>query len=356
MDYGTASDLAVRVAWWGGGASLVASLLMLLAVLLLRVSQSARLRHERAFTERWQQVLAECVAGEKRAPPPLDEKDGYLFLRLWNSMHESVRGEAKESLNTLARRLRADRLAITYLGSRDTYKELIAILTLGNLREPLAADLMGALVEHRLPVVSLRAAQALLRIEGERALPLVLARGAEREDWPLPRLINALRELDAEPVSTRLASAIDAALRSPGSEARGARLLRLHEAARPELLRPAIQRALATAREFETLTAALAALRHPEDIGHARRLLAHDDWRVRLQAVYAVRRLGSKTDVPALAPLLGDAAWWVRYRVAQAIVALAAGDESEIRQLAGALSDPFAADALRQALAERAAA
>ncbi|HEY5900838.1 MAG TPA: HEAT repeat domain-containing protein [Burkholderiales bacterium] len=333
--------------------ALAASAAMLLAVLTLRAADAARERRERPIVARWYEVFAQCAAGAPPAAPTLHRGDGYLFLRLWNAMQESLRGEAKERLNSLARNAGADRLAAAYLTSRDVRKELIGILTLGNLREPGAGKAMEARVTHRLPVVSLRAAQALVRIEGERALPLVLRYAAERVDWPLPRIINLLRELDPTQVSGHLAQAIEGALLASAAPERATRLLRLHDTAQPEVLRPAVQRALATAHEAETLAAALAALRDPDDIAYARRLVAHAAWPVRLQAAYAIRRVGSLADLPLLSRLLGDPSWWVRYRAAQAIVAFPGLSATQVAEIGAGLSDRFASDALRQAAAEQ---
>jgi hypothetical protein len=352
LAYATASEAVLRAAFWAGIASLAVSAAMLLAVLLLRVSNSARARYERSFTSRWHDLLAQCAAGMPAASAALRPADGYLFLKLWNGMHESLRGDAKEPLNALARSLGADRIAIAYLGSKDVRKELIGILTLGNLRERRASDAMQARLAHRSPAVSLRAAQALLRMEGDRALPRVLQYASQRVDWPLPRVINVLRELDSAQVSASLAEAIDAALGEAPPGERAARLLRLHETAQPELLRPTLQRALAESQDVETLAAALAALRHPDDIDPVRRLTSHEDWRVRLQAAHALRRLGAMQDLPDLVRLLCDPNWWVRYRAAQAIAAVPEANRSEIEDIAARLTDRFAKDALRHAMAE----
>ena len=54
--------------------------------------------------------------------------------------------------------------------------------------------------------------------------------------------------------------------------------------------------------------------------------------------------------------LLGDRNWWVRYRAAQSVCALPGHGAPEIAKLVDGLTDRFAADILRQALADREAA
>ena len=354
MASATASEALLAAAFWAGIASLAVSAAMLAAILLLRTISGARATRERQVADRWRGVLAACAGGASPQAGPLDPAEAYVFLRLWNAMHESLRGEAKEQLNDLARRVGADRIAVRFLGSGDPRRELVAILTLGNLREPLVADLMHALAGHDLPVVSMRAMQALLRIDARRGLPILLSYAGWRVDWPLSRVISLLREEDAGAVSRALAEALEAALASPEAASRAPRLLRLAEAAHPEILRPALQRALAR-DDAETLAAALAALRHPDDVAHARRLASHGDWRVRLQASRALRRLGTAEDLPRLVGLMADPNWWVRYRSAQAVAALPWLAAPEVDRIAAGLTDRFAADALRQARAELAA-
>ena len=108
--------------------------------------------------------------------------------------------------------------------------------------------------------------------------------------------------------------------------------------------------------DAEPLAAALAALSHPHDAPHARGFLGHADWRVRAAAARALRRIGSSEDFARLCAALGDPNWWVRYRAAQAVCELRGLDATELRALPDRLTDAFAADMLRQALAERDAA
>ena len=120
-------------------------------------------------------------------------------------------------------------------------------------------------------------------------------------------------------------------------------------------MRPAIVAVLESCRDIDALVAALAALIHPQDLPHARRLLEHEDWPVRVAAVRALGRLGERSDFGRLAAHLADASWWVRHRAAQALCALPGVARNELEALSRALTDRFGADALRQALAEQAA-
>jgi HEAT repeat protein len=164
-----------------------------------------------------------------------------------------------------------------------------------------------------------------------------------------------LMECDPHEVALMLSAAIKAAV-GRGREDGLPRLLRLHSAAQPEATRAAVVEVLARCKRPDTLAAALATLWHPQDVAHARRLLSHDEWPVRVAAARALGRLGSAQDVDRLCVALGDRNWWVRYRAAQALCALPGLDEQVLRGLPGRLADRFAGDMLRQVLAEKAAA
>jgi HEAT repeat protein len=350
----TASDPIVRLALLAGLGSLAASAAMLAAVLILRLRSLGGAVRERRVAARWHKIIVRAAESAAPDAPRLRRSEARQFLHLWNRMHESVRGEAKQRLNALARDVGADRIALRYLRKRDRRKQLIAILTLGNLEEPEALERLVPLLEDPSPVVSLRAAQALLRIEATavlRPLFLVLAR---RPDWPLSRLVSLLRELgQPAAVGRALAETILASLASEQPGQPIARLLKLVEAGDAERVRPAVLRVLERTEDPEIIAAALAALRHADDVDLARGYASHPQWLVRKAAAGALGRLGERDDLHLLVKLLGDANWWVRYRAAEAIVGLPWVQSHQIEHLQRALPDRFAADALRQAIAER---
>ena len=335
---------------WLGIASFVMAALMLIALLSLRIANGIRSRRAQTFNAKWRNVLLQSIDDAPPAPPALEDADAYEFLKEWNRMQESLRGEANERLNALALKLGADRHAWRFLNCGDTRKELIAILTLGNLRDFTARSDIDDLLDHDSPIISLRAAQALLRIAPE-ALARVLATAASRLDWPMPRMITLLREIPPEVVSAELIRTIDANIETPNAMRRVPRLLKLIDAAHAELVRPAVLRVLQRLPDAESIAAALAALRHPDDVAYARKYAAHPEWHVRLKAAMALGRIGAPEDFDLLMALLADHNWWVRHRAAHAIVHLPWIDLEQLQGTIGDLHDSFAADALRHAIA-----
>jgi HEAT repeat protein len=130
-------------------------------------------------------------------------------------------------------------------------------------------------------------------------------------------------------------------------------LLRLHVCVESGAVREAVLEVLEQVNDVEPLIASLAALSHPDDAAHARWLLGHADWAVRAAAARTLERLGVREDFQRLCAALGDGSWWVRYRAAHALCALPQVDAQDLHALPGRLSDAFAADMLRHALAER---
>jgi HEAT repeat protein len=100
------------------------------------------------------------------------------------------------------------------------------------------------------------------------------------------------------------------------------------------------------------LAAALKAVRGGTSLPQIEQLTAHGAWYVRMQAARLLGRLGQERDVALLETLLADREWWVRYRAAQAIVALPFVGLDQLGVLLSRQRDPFAHDMLAQAMAE----
>ena len=356
MAFGTVSDPLLTAALWTGCGALAATAGLLLAVVIMRLRLLGRLGHEQRVAALWNPLLAECAERVPAVLPPLLARDTESFMVLWCRAQESLRGEAQDHLREVARRLGIEADAQRMLASGVLREELLALVTLGNLRSRVLAPQIQILIPHRPSLVSLTAAQALVRIDPDLGVPRLLAATARRDDWPLARVVSMLRECDPQIVGAMLSAALRTELHRDRSGAGLARLLHLHATAHGETLRAAVLEVLQTATSADALTAALGALWHPEDVSHARRLLAHAEWPVRVAAAKALGRFGGREDFERLCVTLADRIWWVRYRAAQALCNLPQVDGAELVAVANRIADRFAADILRQALAERSAA
>jgi hypothetical protein len=352
LAFGTVSDPLLAAALWTACGALAATLALLFAIAIMRVRLLRRLERERRVAALWNPLLAQCAGSVPEVLPRLRRRDAESFILLWCRAQESLRGEAQAHLREMARRLGVETWTRRLLRSSRVDRRLLALVTLGHLRTREHAPWLYTLVSSAPPIVSLTAARALIRIEASIGVPPVLAATARRDDWPLAAVGSILRDCDPQVVGPMLAAAIRSALAKGDAEG-VARLLRLHVAAQAEMLRDTVLDVLAKAVAPEALAAALAALSHPQDVRHARRLIGHPEWFVRVAAVRALGRMGGQDDVERLAAALADPSRWVRYRAAEALCSIPGIGPAELGALTARLTDRFAADMMRQVIAER---
>lgn len=355
MAFDTFSDPLLKFALVSSVVALATTGILTLGVTAARLRLLYRLRIERALTARWNPLIAECAERVPQTLPPLVAREFEGFLVLWCRALESLRGHAQDNLRDMAKRLGVEARLQQLLASPKLELQLLAVVCLGHLHDRDAIPLLLQMVREAPSVVSLNAARALMRIDPSIAMPHLLEATATRQDWALAHIVPTFAEVDPAQVSPILATAISTELYKEGRGIHSggvARLLRLHVAAHGAALRPALLEVLGASENPSTLVAALAALSHPEDVEHARRLVKHVQWPVRAAAARALGRIGNAEDFGRLREALGDASWWVRYRAARALCALPGVAPTELHDLARTIPDRFAADMLRQALAE----
>ncbi|CAN7544503.1 HEAT repeat domain-containing protein [Massilia sp. LjRoot122] len=346
----TLSDPFIAAAVWAGLGALGLTLLLSLQIVAMRVRLRRRQAAEAVVLARWRPVLNAAVVGELPAEgstglPPMLPGDRLPFLRLWVHLQGSVRGEAGDTLNALARRLRLDEEALAMLARGPRTARLLAALVLGHLRERRAWPDLLELSSDADNTLSLTALWALVRIDPEAAADYLTPMFIEREDWALSHVAGILQQASAP-----AAAALARILPSLG-EAKLPRALRIAEALRLSLP-PSVLGAALASPAVPVVIAALRSVLTPETIGQVRTLLEHEDWQVRVQAARALGRVGERADAGRLAGLLGDPHWWVRYRAAEALRDLPALSRADLEALRASLTDRFAADILAQVMAE----
>lgn len=332
-----------------GAATLVLSCLLLLQILVLRLRQARRSRQAARFRAVWEPLLMQSVESLPAQVPSIRANDRLDFLALWNYLHDSLRAEAKEQLNQLACLTGMDDIARQMLKRGGLRARFIGMTTLGHLRDAASWHALQQATADADPVVSLVAAKALMRIDAERAVPVLIQQIAQRTDWSLAACAGLLKEAGADIISAPL---IQATLQAPPTQA--ARLLRFFELAHTTVALPAVRQLLRATDELEVITGCLRLLQDPEDLELARRCLTDARWPVRVQAASALGRLGTAADEVALRRAVEDEEWWVRYRAAQALVNLPGQREPQAANLLEDTQISMAGrDVLRQVLAER---
>jgi len=346
----TDSDLVVALAWRSAEVAAAAAALMLLTALIVRRYLQHRENLRTRVVERWRPILTQ-IAIEAEAPlelPKLPARHVAFLMEEWNALNDAVRGEAAARLNDLALRLGLDNIARHLMNSSEVGKQILAIRTLGHLRDPTA---WKPLQEHLVSVnalVSFYAAAALVQIDAQRAMPGIMLQVAERESWPgeaMARLlVDAGADIAREPIRALMLSLealkippllpwlahVDAVL---GSEV-ATELLHRH----PD--------------DQHIVAAALLVLLDPAVLPEIRGFVGSSDPDIRMNLALALGRLGDLDETELLMQLMGDRVWWVRYRAAQALLRLRGMNAEGLESVGARLTDPYARDMLKHVRAE----
>lgn len=325
---------------------------MLVIVFMLRIRLLLRQKRERAFAAQWQPLLAECVFSVPAVLPRVPKDMGYHFLKLWNFQHESLAGSVRANLESLGTAMQLEEVARRMMHSGNLRERLMAVITLGHLKDRTQWHELRALVSDPSPVLSLAAARALLDIDSSVTLPWMVTVMAAREDWPLARVVMMLKEVGPDRVTFPLVAAGEAALSSEAGGPVVVRLLRMMEVGHLERVSPVAVQAIRQKNSPEVIAAALRLISDPRELGVIRELTAHEVWFVRAGAVRVLGGIGDATDRSRLVGMLSDAHWWVRYRAARALLALPGARIEDIEKVRDSLDDPYAADMLSQVVAE----
>ena len=248
----------------------------------------------------------------------------------------------------MGRRAGFDRLARRMARSRGRWQRLVGIAALGHLRERAAWDELRSIAHARHPVESLAAARALVHIDVEQGLAAVMPLIAVRADWPPSRVAALLQDAGPDAIVEPLTRAAGEA-----SPERAAQLVRYWSLRRARRSRRTCGSSSAVLKTPGSSGRASTSCRAPRTLSLFAPFSLTPDWPVRSEAARTIGRLGTEADVPTLVRLLGDTAWWVRYRAAQAIASLPAIGTRELHRIAADHPNPFARDMIAHVMAER---
>jgi HEAT repeat protein len=349
LGYATPSDPFLQFMLYSGLVVSLLTIVLLVAIVVLRYTIDRRRQLERILAERWQPVFFHAVEGLPFEAPRIHGRDRETILLAWILYTEAIRGEARQRLRQLALDLQLEGTALKLLTRRNIRRRQMAVVALGRMISIAAWDRLARLAADPKPVLSLLAARSLLQIDAGRAMPIMLDELIRRDDWPLVKVAAMLGEAPQEV----LAPALSDALRTVTPQG-APRLLNLLEIAPLGDTWPAVGPLLRADHPVEVIVAALKACSDPRALDAVRSLAAHPQWIVRVQAAAALGRLGGEEDAQRLQTMLGDPEWWVRYRAGLALVQLPFVSRQSLTALCAQLGDRFAADMLRQVLAETA--
>jgi HEAT repeat protein len=344
------ADLALRLALWVSALSLLSAVLLLVQMLLLRVVALRRDAIEQQVTEQWRAVLLQAAAdGCVTQAPLLRSSHRAAFLVLWVRMQDSLRGSARDGLNRLAEHLDVPPVARRWVRWGGAAHRMLGLSVLGHLRQADDWPLIERWLNDPRSFVSLAAARALLQLDAQRAMPLVLDEYLSRIDWAVSRLATLLKEAGPQAAGPALAERLQNT--KPQHQLRLLPLARMTEAPGAGSATEAV---LNTASAPPVLAAALQQVYGPTSLPRVRKLAAHPEWLVRSYAALALGRIGGEAEHAVLKSLLSDEQWWVRYRAAQALLALQGPESATALLFEPALGEGPAREMLLQARAEAA--
>ena len=311
-------------------------LLLVLWIIVSRVMRRSTERRRRNMFAVWRPLLAESLAEASTTLPSIQPRDHVLFLYLWNSLQESIKGEASGHLNDVARRLGMDTVAMRLLHTGRIRRQLLAVATLGHLKEASVWDELVRLAHAHNAFLAIEAARAIIRIRPQAAIPLLVPLFSTRSDWSPLKVMALLNEAGADLAATALAQATVSA---PPPIA--ARLIRLLASLRSPYALPIIRQLMNEQKPAEDVIAASLSFfgecSDPGDLTMVRVYLTHTTWYIRVQAATALGKIGLEEDEARLIGLLEDTYWWVRYRAAEALSNLPSMTEAKMAKLQATL-------------------
>ena len=344
-------DTLTTIALWSIAAVLVTTVVLFVYTVGLRVATISEGQRRRQFLARWRDVFATSMLSEASARaqslPRVRRSDRIDLLEEWNRARSMVDGSAVDNLIDLARRTNIPDLALHLLHSHRMQSRILGVQTIGHLQEKAHRDVVRDLVDHENTALSITAASALVDIDPDFGISIVVPMINKRRDWPKTRVSIFLRQAG----TARISEPLYRAIRSE-EDAGKTYLLQFARLMEAETLDALVSDLLRESRDPGVLNAALKLVSGFSGVPRIASLTQNDSWFVRMQAAKVLGRVGQEEHLSLLESLLGDQEWWVRYRAAQAITALPFLGPNELRKLRLRQSDRYAADILRQTFAE----
>jgi HEAT repeat protein len=353
LDWLLQSDFNTQVtaALWSTIVAIGSTVVLFLYTLGLRLATTISNHQRVPLIARWRRIFAAAAVMERprrwERLPTVSSYQTIAILEEWNLIYTKVTGSASDNLIALATHMNFPAIARRLLHSRQLSNRLLAIQTLGHLKDRESWSALENALESDDSAVSIIAAAALIDIDAERALPLIVPMIAVRRDWLQTRVAMFLRSAGSQLISEPLGAAIIAS--GPGDQVS---LLKFGLLMEVEAAAGVADELLRTAVDPGVLAAALDLLAGYRDQPKVTELAFHDSWLVRLRVAQFLGRSGREEHLPVLEALLVDPEWWVRYRAAQSIAGLPFVGPNALRQLQHRQTDEFARDILAQVIAE----
>lgn len=344
-------DSITTIALWSTAAVVVTTVVLFIYTVGLRVATISGERRRRSFLRRWREIFAASMLGLRLTPeqklPRVSRGDRINLLEEWNRVRSMVDGPSVDRLIKLAHTVGIPDLALHLLHHGRMRSRILAVQTIGHLRQTELCDEILALTQHENIALSVTAAAALVDIDPDLGISLVVPMISTRRDWPKTRVSVLLQQAGSARISEPMYRAI-----ANEDEAGKTYLLQFARLMEAEMLDALASDLLRRSDDPGILNAALKLVSGFAGVPRIASLAKHDVWFVRMQAAKVLGRVGQEEHLSLLVALLSDSEWWVRYRAAQAITKLPFVGPNELRRLRRQQTDRFARDILQQTFSE----
>ncbi len=324
---------------------------LVVCILAFQMRRQAKEHRQRRVTALWQPLLEQYLRVPFETLPTLAPRDHIIFLYLWNERYESASDAEAARLIQMARAVGTDRFAHELLHARLLRRRILAVITLGRLRDRSAWTEMQELSTHHNSFLAFNAMHALLLIDAQSAIPFIIPLLGRRNDWSPLRIVSMLSAVGQDLAAETIAQAAII-----GDPVIGPRLLRHLPATRSRHGLPILRRFLREQPPSnDTLATCLfvfGEFRDPTDLPMIRLHLSNPSWYVRVQAATALGKLGELEDEARLLALFDDEHWWVRYRAGEALATLNSMSEEKLEFLQETIITPEAQEILAPVLAK----
>jgi HEAT repeat protein len=336
----------LTVAYWVAVLTLLLAFGLLTVIVLLRAHSRRRLLRDKRAQRHWLQVMQHVLGGQELWVRPLRRDEVTGFIEAWNAIHESLPPADSAPLLSLAASVGLAQAARRML--RGHYHDrAMAIIALGHLRDRGAFDQLVPFLNDRSPIVSLCAAYALGQMDPPHAMAMFVPMILKREDWMPGNVARILASNEDGSAARELDNALLRA--NAGTMLKLVRFLADIDAQRAAGV---IRQLLDTSTDDHAISVCLQLVSDKQDRERVAGFLDAPRWHVRMHAASALGRIGEAADSQRLEPMLADKVWWVRYRAAQALLALPGMGAAALRQVQQRQHDAYGRDIIDQVLAE----
>ncbi|NKB72278.1 MAG: hypothetical protein GKR89_34810 [Candidatus Latescibacteria bacterium] len=346
---GVSFPLMFKIAKWSGLGLMAVAFCLFVSVFLFHLWLTRKEKRHEEFIGVWSPIMENCLI-EVPAKLPSIDKNELAFITVWNYYQEQYGEPAREILNQIARDV-GIRPRLDHMLAKGSIRERLLVMSaLGYLGEKGHWDKLLDISQESNIFLSLAAIGSLVQIDPEQAIshfvPLLVA----RDDWPPFRVASILEEAGAKRVSKPLVAAV---CQAPEEEL--PRLVRYMSVVDSAVVLPVVERLLTEIENDEIVLACLHVLiqfKVPYALDQVRACVDHPRWEVRTKAVTALGEFGLPEDAERLAGLLGDEAWWVRYRSAQGLAKIVHMDMARWESIRQVQTDRYAVDIMNHVIDE----